>query len=70
MEEVGHEGDLGDGQPEVPGEEVVDDAPISPTAGEGDPGQTETPAYIHFLTLKAKSSVKDTLNQCNGFQFR
>ena len=46
MEEVGHEGELGDGQPEVPGEEVVDDPPVAAAAGEGDPHQTETPASL------------------------
>ena len=46
VEEVGHEGDLGDGQPEAPGEEVVDDPPVAPTAGECDPEQAETPAGL------------------------
>ena len=46
MEEVGHEGDLGDGQPEVPGEEVVDDPPVSTATGESHPGKAETPASL------------------------
>ena len=46
MKQVGHEGDLRDGQPEVPGEEVVDDPPVPPAAGEGDPHQAETPASL------------------------
>ena len=46
MEEVGHEGDLGDGQPEVPGEEVVDDSTVSTATGKGDPHQTESPASL------------------------
>ena len=46
MEEVGHEGDLGDGQPEAPGEEGVDDPPVAPAAAEGDPCQTESPASL------------------------
>ena len=46
MEEVGHEGDLGDGQPEVPGEEVVDNPPVAATASEGHPHQTESPASL------------------------
>ena len=37
VEEVRHEGDLGDGQPESPGEEAVDEASVAPAAGEGDP---------------------------------
>ena len=43
VEEVGHEGDLGDGEPEPPGEELVHDPPVPPAAGEGDPHETETP---------------------------
>ena len=46
VEEVGHEGDLGDGQPEAPREEVVDDPTVSPAAGEGDPHQTEAPGSL------------------------
>ena len=32
VEQVGHEGDLRDGQPELPGEEVVDDSTVAPAA--------------------------------------
>ena len=46
VEQVGHEGDLGDGQPEAPGEEVIDDSPVAPAAGEGDPGKAETPGSL------------------------
>ena len=46
VEEVGHEGDLGDGQPEAPREEVVDDPAVAPAAGEGDPHQTEAPGSL------------------------
>ena len=43
VEEVGHEGDLGDRQAESPREEGVDNASVAPAAGEGDPHQTEAP---------------------------
>ena len=46
MEEVSHEGELGDGQPELPGEEVVHNPPISPAASEGDPEETEAPSRL------------------------
>ena len=46
VEEVGHEGDLGDGGPHAPGEEVIDDATVSPDTGEGDPGEHQTPAEL------------------------
>ena len=43
VEEVGHEGDLGDGQPKLPGEKVIDDPSVAPAASEGDPEETEAP---------------------------
>ena len=46
MDQVGHEGDLGDGVPEAPGEEVVDDPAIPSGAGEGDPHEAEAPACL------------------------
>ena len=46
VEEVGHEGDLGDGLPEAPGEEVIDDTPVPSAAGEGHPHEAETPPSL------------------------
>ena len=52
VEEVGHEGDLGDGQPEAPGEEGVDDPPVAPAASEGDPHQTEAPGSLAVCVIE------------------
>ena len=46
VEQVGHEGDLRDGQPELPGEEVVDDSTVTPAARKSHPGKTEAPASL------------------------
>ena len=46
MNQVGHEGDLGDGSPPVPGEEVVDDASEPAAAGKDEPGEAETPHQV------------------------
>ena len=46
MNQVGHEGDLGDGAPPVPGEEVVDDASEPAAAGKDEPGEAETPHHV------------------------
>ena len=57
VEEVGHEGDLGDGQPEAPGEEVVDDPPVATAASECDPEQTEAPAGLAVSVEQLDLSV-------------
>ena len=47
VEQVGHEGDLGDKGPEAPGEEVIDNPSIALDTGEHDPGEAEAPARLH-----------------------
>ena len=43
VEQVGHEGDLGDGGPQSPGEEVIDRSPVSLHTGKHHPAEAETP---------------------------
>ena len=46
MEQVGHEGDLGDGDPQPPGKEVVDESSIAFDTGEGHPGKADAPSQL------------------------
>ena len=46
VEQVGHEGDLGDGGPESPGQEVIHRAAIALHAGEGDPAEADPPGGL------------------------
>ena len=43
VEQVGHEGDLGDGGPQSPGQEVIDRATIALHTGKHYPGETDAP---------------------------
>ena len=43
VDEVGHEGYLGDGSPPTPAEEVVDEASKTTTAGKDEPEETASP---------------------------
>ena len=58
VEEVRHEGDLRDGQPELPGEEIIDDTSVSAAAGESHPEQTEAPGGL------AESEIGLGLHRC------
>ena len=46
MEQVGHEGYLGDGGPQSPGQEVIDRASIALHTGKHYPGETDSPASL------------------------
>ena len=46
MDEVGHEGYLGNGRPTSPAEEVVDKASESPTASKDHPEETAGPHEV------------------------
>ena len=46
VNEVGHEGNLCDGAPTAPGEEIVDNPTQSTAAGEDQPRQTEPPHHV------------------------
>ena len=46
VEQVGHERHFGDGDPEAPGEEVVDESSIAFDTGEGHPGKADAPSQL------------------------
>ena len=46
VEQVGHEGDLGDGGPQSPGQEVIDGATIPLHTGKHYPGEADAPASL------------------------
>ena len=46
VEQVGHEGDLGDGGPQSPGQEVIDGATITLHTGKHYPGEADAPASL------------------------
>ena len=46
VNEVGHEGDLCDGTPPAPGEEIVDNPTQSAAAGEDQPRQADSPHHV------------------------
>ena len=46
VEQVGHEGDLGDGGPQSPGQEVIDRATIALHTGKHYPGETDAPGSL------------------------
>ena len=53
MEEVGHEGYLGDGGPESPGEELIDQSAVSPDTGECDPREHQSPAELEEALIRS-----------------
>ena len=46
MEQVGHEGHLGDGDPEAPRQKVIDESSVSFNTSKSYPGQGETPSQL------------------------
>ena len=52
VDEVGHEGYLGDGGPESPGEELIDQSAVSPDTGECDPGEHQSPAELEEALIR------------------
>ena len=65
MEQVGHEGDLGDGGPQSPGQEVIDRATIALHTGKHYPGEADAPASLvtDGVCLRQKNSCSNLIHE-------